>query len=78
MRQGLDFDGSPGRTRTADKVVNSHPLYQLSYRGIISISTRWLIPLSAGLYQLSYRGIISISTRWLIPLSAGLYLSHSR
>ncbi len=25
--------GSPGRTRTADKVVNSHPLYQLSYRG---------------------------------------------
>ena len=26
--------GSPGRTRTADKVVNSHLLYQLSYRGI--------------------------------------------
>jgi hypothetical protein len=26
--------GSPGRTRTADKVVNSHPLYQLSYRGL--------------------------------------------
>ena len=50
MRQGLDFYGSPGRTRTADKVVNSHPLYQLSYRGIISISTRWLISLSAGLY----------------------------
>ena len=25
--------GSPGRTRTADLVVNSHPLYQLSYRG---------------------------------------------
>ena len=23
--------GSPGRTRTADKVVNSHLLYQLSY-----------------------------------------------
>ena len=36
------FAGSPGRTRTADKVVNSHPLYQLSYRGIISILTRWL------------------------------------
>ena len=29
--------GSPGRTRTADKVVNSHPLYQLSYRGTASI-----------------------------------------
>jgi hypothetical protein len=25
--------GSPGRTRTSDKVVNSHLLYQLSYRG---------------------------------------------
>ena len=25
--------GSPGRTRTSDMVVNSHPLYQLSYRG---------------------------------------------
>ena len=29
----LDFPGSPGRTRTADQVVNSHPLYLLSYRG---------------------------------------------
>jgi hypothetical protein len=27
--------GSPGRTRTADMVVNSHPLYRLSYRGSI-------------------------------------------
>ncbi len=26
--------GSPGRTRTADQVVNSHPLYRLSYRGM--------------------------------------------
>ncbi len=26
--------GSPGRARTADLVVNSHPLYQLSYRGL--------------------------------------------
>ena len=26
-------NGSPGRTRTSDMVVNSHPLYQLSYRG---------------------------------------------
>jgi hypothetical protein len=24
---------SPGRTRTSDLVINSHPLYQLSYRG---------------------------------------------
>ncbi len=26
-------NGSPGRTRTSDRVVNSHLLYQLSYRG---------------------------------------------
>ena len=32
--QPFEFVGSPERTRTADKVVNSHPLYQLSYRGI--------------------------------------------
>ena len=25
--------GSPGRARTADLMINSHPLYQLSYRG---------------------------------------------
>ena len=29
--------GSPGRTRTSDKVVNSHPLYQLSYRGTLRL-----------------------------------------
>ncbi len=28
------LNGSPGRTRTSDKVVNSHLLYQLSYRGL--------------------------------------------
>ena len=34
--------GSPGRTRTADKVVNSHLLYQLSYRGIEPVyQTGW-------------------------------------
>ena len=27
-------DGSPGRARTADLVINSHPLYQLSYQGM--------------------------------------------
>src|SRR3990167_8442267 len=26
--------GSPGRARTADLMINSHPLYRLSYRGI--------------------------------------------
>ena len=32
--------GSPGRTRTADRVVNSHLLYRLSYRGIGALSKR--------------------------------------
>ncbi len=40
-----DFIGSPGRARTADLVINSHPLYQLSYRGI---GGRILIPASEG------------------------------
>ncbi len=30
-------NGSPGRTRTADPVINSHLLYQLSYRGILTL-----------------------------------------
>ena len=34
--QPLALIGSPGRTRTADKVVNSHLLYQLSYRGSVA------------------------------------------
>ena len=29
----LLISGSPGRARTADLVINSHPLYRLSYRG---------------------------------------------
>ena len=35
------ISGSPGRTRTSDKVVNSHLLYQLSYRGIMLV-TNWI------------------------------------
>ena len=29
------LEDSPGQTRTADLVVNSHPLYRLSYRGML-------------------------------------------
>ena len=37
--------GSPGRARTADLVINSHPLYQLSYRGLASRGWyRWAKP----------------------------------
>ena len=35
----LSIFGSPGRTRTADPVINSHLLYRLSYRGIILIAS---------------------------------------
>ena len=38
MLKLLDLLGSPGRTRTSDRVVNSHLLYRLSYRGIIRYS----------------------------------------
>jgi hypothetical protein len=47
-------------------VVNSHPLYQLSYPGIYFASCCLTIPLlvvnpaTAGLYQLSYPGMIGI------------------
>ena len=36
QRIELCFRGSPGRTRTANLVVNSHPLCRLSYRGTSS------------------------------------------
>jgi hypothetical protein len=60
--------GSPARIRTADPVVNSHLLCQLSYWGIslayvltpcflLCSIARWLIPPLAGLCQLSYWGI---------------------
>ena len=29
------MSGSPGRTRTSDQLINSQPLYQLSYRGMV-------------------------------------------
>jgi hypothetical protein len=34
VRQHPESNGSASRTRTCDPVVNSHLLYQLSYRGI--------------------------------------------
>ncbi len=40
QRQPLAMFGSPARTRTTDLVVNSHPLYQLSYWGICFTKTR--------------------------------------
>ena|SRR3989304_1727985 len=34
----LYFFGSPARTRTTDMVVNSHPLYRLSYWGKVDLA----------------------------------------
>ena len=34
MDAAFKWNGSPGRTRTCDKSVNSRLLYQLSYRGM--------------------------------------------
>ena len=33
MSKNIEKTGSPGKTRTCDKAVNSRLLYQLSYRG---------------------------------------------
>ena len=38
------YTGSPGRTRTADKVVNSHLLCQLSYWGSLDDSVSEYVP----------------------------------
>ncbi len=38
------LNGSPGRARTCDLVVNSHPLCQLSYRGNIFGQTHGSAP----------------------------------
>jgi hypothetical protein len=35
-----NLNGSPGRARTADLVINSHPLYRLSYRGSENLQER--------------------------------------
>ena len=40
--------GSPGRTRTSDKAVNSRLLYQLSYRGMAAGAKRAGSPKSVG------------------------------
>ncbi len=49
-RQELEEDGSPGRARTADLVINSHPLYRLSYRGINKVLCSVFQVLCSGFY----------------------------
>jgi hypothetical protein len=58
--------GSPGRTRTSDQLVNSQPLYRLSYRGIMLK----IIPYSAD----SSRGNVGVSQ----PHACARFVSQHR
>ncbi len=51
-------NGSPGRPRTSDLVVNSHPLYPLSYRGAL------LLLHNIGLYNPDVNPLFSFNTWW--------------
>jgi hypothetical protein len=42
LTKTLTLTGSPGRTRTADQVINSHLLYRLSYRGMSGAYTTYM------------------------------------
>ena len=60
--------GSPGRARTADLVINSHPLYRLSYRGIIELIPVRPWPAKSGPASVPYLRLPSISARGYLPL----------
>ena len=51
------LSGSPGQTRTADKVINSHPLYQLSYRGSENLKEAVSYWIGTFLVNVSFRPI---------------------
>ncbi len=48
--QSLAFRSSPDWTRTSDQVINSHLLYQLSYRGIFKVKETLNLKMEAELY----------------------------
>lgn len=50
-------NGSPGRARTADLVINSHPLYQLSYRGSENLKEAVSYWIGTFLVNVSFRPI---------------------
>ena len=56
----INLIGSPGRARTADLVINSHPLYRLSYRGIIGWNN------SVTLSTASYNSVFIILMTFLL------------
>ena len=62
--------GSPGRTRTADPVVNSHSLYRLSYRGVPIGNVRNPNPVRRGMSR-SRTSLFPGLTHQSDPSSAG-------
>ncbi len=66
--------GSPGRTRTADLVVNSHVLYQLSYRGKIGMTIDTLRDDSGVLWegQPPLKILVKLLTFWVASYREGL------
>ena len=66
---GHVFCGSPARTRTTDKVVNSHLLYRLSYWGICSYKLLTLQAVRTVLVAALLPGSVTIKH---VPKSIGL------
>jgi hypothetical protein len=81
ISQPLVFSGSPGRTRTADQVVNSHPLYLLSYRGVsrsrrISLQTAALFLLQPVYYSVFL--LLSITWGRILNAASRIFLRKGR
>ena len=82
--QGFLLFGSPGRARTADLMINSHPLYRLSYRGIIFSSMarpeRFELPTDRFVadysIQLSYGRLIEPLIIFFFSVLVNLYLNR--
>ena len=82
--QGFLIYGSPGRARTADLMINSHPLYRLSYRGIILGSMarpeRFELPTDRFVadysIQLSYGRLIEPLIIFFFSVLVNLYLNR--
>jgi hypothetical protein len=85
--QALVSFGSPGRARTADLMINSHPLYRLSYRGINFLSSsmarpeRFELPTARFVaeysIQLSYGRLVDQTIVLLYLILVNLYFSFS-
>src|SRR4030042_3611275 len=58
---GLEFAGSPSRTRTYNLVVNSHPLCRLSYRGMLKLNLL-KIPKVSSVYYFKVSDCIALDT----------------